>query len=117
MTRKLLRLYQQVPDFLQTEPTMTTEPAGWRQNSPPSLVSEIDYIIKSFAELPAERSGGKGQGTRIGVASTDGEVDYLYDDQHILVLDSHLERVLGILGYPADIELRPDPDGPVSPVI
>jgi subtilisin family serine protease len=117
MTRKLLRLYQQVPDFLQTEPTMTREPAGWRQNSPPSLVSEIDYIIKSFAELPAERSGGKGQGTRIGVASTDGEVDYLYDDQHILVLDSHLGRVLGILGYPADIELRPDPDGPVSPVI
>ena len=97
---------------------MTNEPADWRQGSPPSLVSEIDYIINSFAELPEEQStGGKGQGIRIGVATTDGEVDYLYDERHILVLDHQIGPVLAIVGHTADVDLRPDPDGPISPVI
>ena len=100
---------------------MTNQPADWRQDLPPGIVSEIEYIVDAFAELPDDPAqGGKGQqgrGIHIGVARTASEVDYLYDERHILVLDQYLERVLGILGTPAQGELRRDESGPIVPVI
>jgi hypothetical protein len=108
---------------------MTNQPADWREGLPPYVVSEIEYIIDAFAKLPDEladgedgpgaggKEGQQGRPIRIGVARTDSEIDYLYAEGYILVLDQHLARVLQIVGHPAEEQLRQDPDGPITPVI
>ena len=104
---------------------MTQQPADWRNGLPPSIVDEVQYIIDAFAELrqrasdSGEVAGDKGQegGITIGIARTGAEIDYLYAEGQILVLDQYLERVLQILGHRPEQELRQDEPKPITPVI
>jgi subtilisin family serine protease len=104
---------------------MTQQPADWRNGLAPSVIDEVQYIIDAFAELRQrasdddEAQGDKGQegGVRIGVARTEAEIDYLYAEGQILVLDQYLGRVLQILGHRPEQELRQDEPRPITPVI
>jgi hypothetical protein len=89
---------------------MPDQPADWRHGLAPSVVDEVDHIIRAFAN-PSERTDRTDRGDEdgpisIGVARKGNEIDYLYAEGQILVQDQYLARVLELLRYPTEQELR-----------
>jgi len=98
---------------------MTEQPADWRAGLQPSVVDEVQHIKSAFARReapPGSDEGGADGPISIGVARKDDQIDYLYAEGQILVLDQYLPRVLDILGLPTEDVLRRDDRLPIRPV-
>src|SRR5258708_5834171 len=77
---------------------MTEETENWRDGLGPKVVDEIDCIIKAFR-------GSSDRRPEVKPARSDGGVDHLYAEGQILVRADHMDRVLEILGQPAERDL------------
>ena len=100
---------------------MTQQPTDWRDGLSPSVVDEVDHIIRACAAGPDVEPGGD-EGAEdgpvsIGVARRGNQLDYLYAEGQILVQDQYLARVLEILDLPDEQTLRRDERRLISPVI
>jgi len=98
---------------------MTEQPDDWRDGLPPSIVDEVQHIRSAFArrEAPPDSDDPGADGpSSIGVARRGDQIDYLYAEGQILVLDQYLGRVLDILGLPPEEDLRRADRLPIKPV-
>ncbi len=77
---------------------MPEETENWRDGLGPKVVDEVDCIVKAFRGSSDHRLGVK-------VASNGAGVDHLYAEGQILVRAGYLDRVLEILGQPAERDL------------
>jgi len=77
---------------------VTEETENWRDGLGPKVVDEIDCIVKAFRGSSDRRPGVK-------AARNENGVDHLYAEGQILVRADHLDRVLEILGQPAERDL------------
>ena len=74
----------------------------WRPGLKPEIADEIELIISAFREAPENPKD-------ISVVPTEGGgVHYMYAEGEILVTDEHLGRVLEILGYKNEHDLKRD---------
>jgi len=82
---------------------MPEEPDDWKKDLPEKTVQEVDYIIEEFGKVPEgkvpEDKGEPAEGgpIKIEVATSNGRVDHLHAERHILVREEYLGRVLEIL--------------------
>jgi subtilisin family serine protease len=82
---------------------VTEESEDWRDGLEPRVVDEVDCVIRAFR-------GSSDRRPEIKAARNDGGVDHLYAEGQILVRADYLDRVLEILGQPAERELIAAPD-------
>jgi len=83
---------------------MTGETEDWRVGLDQKVVDEIDYVVRAFR-------GSSDRRPEVKAARTDGGVDHLYVEGQILVRAEYLDRVLEILGQPAERDLvRDEPE-------
>jgi hypothetical protein len=100
---------------------MPDQPTDWRDGLSPSVVDEVDHIIRAFANPPTRTDGAhridEGGAISVGVARNGDQIDYLYAEGQILVQHQYLGRVLEVLDLPPEHELRNDERQPIRPVI
>jgi len=77
---------------------VTEETANWREGLGQKVIDEIDCVVKAFR-------GSSDRRPEIKAARNDDGVDHLYAEGQILVRPEYLERVLEILGQPAERDL------------
>jgi subtilisin family serine protease len=77
---------------------MTEETESWREGLEQRLIDEVDCIVKAFRGSSDRRPEVKAARNRSGV-------DHLYVEGQILVRPEYLDRVLEILGQPAERDL------------
>lgn len=82
---------------------MTEETENWREGIGQRVLDEIDCVVKAFR-------GSSDRRPEIKAARNDGGVDHLYVEGQILVRPEYLDRVLEILGQPAERDLVNAPD-------
>ena len=82
---------------------MTEETENWREGLGQKVLDEIDCVVKAFR-------GSSDRRPEIKAARNDGGVDHLYVEGQILVRPEYLDRVLEILGQPAERDLVNAPD-------
>jgi hypothetical protein len=83
---------------------MTEESENWRDGLRQKDVDEIDHVVKAFR-------GSSDRRPEVKAARNDDGVDHLYVEGQILVRADHLDRVLEILGQPAERDLiRDEPE-------
>jgi subtilisin family serine protease len=83
----------------------------WRLGLKPEIADEIELIISAFRDAPENPK-------EISVVPTEGGgVHYMYAEGEILVTDEHLGRVLEILGYKNEHDLKRDEPGRIRRVI
>ncbi|HTZ93551.1 MAG TPA: S8/S53 family peptidase [Streptosporangiaceae bacterium] len=80
---------------------MTEETENWRDGLSQKVVDEIDYVVRAFR-------GSADRRPEVKAARNDVGVDHLYVEGQILVRAEYLERVLEILGQPAERDLLRD---------
>jgi subtilisin family serine protease len=80
---------------------MSEETENWRDGLSQKVVDEIDHVVKAFR-------GSADRRPEIKAARNDDGVDHLYIEGQILVRAEHLDRVLEILGQPAERDLLRD---------
>lgn len=71
---------------------------NWRDGLSQKVVDEVDCIVKAFR-------GSSDRRPEVKAARNDVGVDHLYAEGQILVRPDHLDRVLEILGQPAERDL------------
>ena len=81
---------------------MPEDTENWRDGLRAQVVDEIDGIIRAFR-------GSSDRRPDVKAARNDHGVDHLYAEGQILVRADYLERVLDILGQPAERDLLADP--------
>jgi Subtilase family len=89
---------------------MTEETENWRDGLNQRVVDEIDHVVKAFR-------GSADRRPEVKAARNDAGVDHLYVEGQILVRAQHLDRVLEILGLPAERDLVRDEPGRLRRVI
>jgi subtilase family protein len=77
---------------------VTEATENWRDGLGQKLIDEIDCVVKAFR-------GSSDRRPEVKAARNDGGVDHLYVEGQILVRPEYLERVLEILGQPAERDL------------
>ena len=83
---------------------MTEEAENWRDGLSQKVVDEIDHVVKAFR-------GSSDRRPEVKAAPNDDGLDHLYVEGQILVRADYLDRVLEILGQPAERDLaRDEPD-------
>jgi hypothetical protein len=83
---------------------MTEETENWRDGLSQRVVDEIDHIVKAFR-------GSSDRRPEVKAARNDDGLDHLYVEGQILVRAEYLDRVLEILGQPAERDLvRDEPE-------
>ena len=83
---------------------MTEETESWRDGLSQKVLDEIDYVVRAFR-------GSADRRPEVKAARNDGGVDHLYVEGQILVRAEYLDRVLEILGQPAERDLvRDEPE-------
>jgi subtilisin family serine protease len=83
---------------------MTEETENWRDGLTQKVVDEIDHVVKAFR-------GSSDRRPEVKAARNDNGVDHLYVEGQILVRAEYLDRVLEILGQPAERDLvRDEPE-------
>jgi len=83
---------------------MTEETENWRDGLSQKVIDEIDHVVKAFR-------GSSDRRPEVKAARNDDGGDHLYVEGQILVRAEHLERVLEILGQPAERDLvRDEPE-------
>lgn len=75
---------------------MPEEPDGWKDGLRPQVVDEVEGILRTFRDSAAGHP-------EIKAARNDNGVDHLYAEGQILVRADHVDRVLAVLGEPADL--------------
>ena len=80
---------------------MTEETENWREGLSQKVVDEIDHVVKAF------RGSSDGR-PEVKAARNDDGVDHLYVEGQILVRAEYLDRVLEVLGQPAERDLVHD---------
>jgi len=81
---------------------MAEETENWRDGLRQRVVDEIDHVAKAFR-------GSSDRRPEVKAARNDDGVDHLYVEGQILVRADHLDRVLEILGQPAERDLTSEP--------
>jgi subtilisin family serine protease len=89
---------------------MPEDTENWRDGLRPQVVDEIDGIIRAFR-------GSSDRRPDVKAARNDHGVDHLYAEGQILVRADYLERVLDILGQPAERDLLADPAGRIRRLV
>ena len=82
---------------------MTAETENWREDLDQKVIDEIDCVVKAFR-------GSSDRRPEIKAARNDGGADHLYVEGQILVRPEYLDRVLEVLGQPAERDLVNVPD-------
>jgi hypothetical protein len=83
---------------------MTEETENWRDGLSQPVIDEIDYVVRGFR-------GSSDRRPEVKAARNDHGVDHVYVEGQILVRAEHLDRVLEILGQPAERDLiRDEPE-------
>jgi hypothetical protein len=77
---------------------VTEETENWRDGLEQRVIDEVDCVVKAFR-------GSSDRRPEIKAARNDRGVDHLYVEGQILVRPEYLERVLEILGQPAERDL------------
>ncbi len=77
---------------------MTEETENWRSGLDQKVIDEIDCVVKAFR-------GSSDRRPEVKAAPKDGGVDHLYVEGQILVRGKYLDRVLEVLGQPAERDL------------
>jgi subtilisin family serine protease len=77
---------------------VTEESEDWRDDLDPRVVDEVDCVIRAFR-------GSSDRRPEVKAARNNGGVDHLYAEGQILVRADYLDRVLEILGQPAERDL------------
>ena len=77
---------------------MTEETESWREGLDQRVVDEVDCIVKAFR-------GSSDRRPEVKAARNSSGVDHLYVEGQILVRPEYLDRVLEILGQPAERDL------------
>ena len=80
---------------------MTEESENWRDGLGQKVLNEIDCVVKAFR-------GSSDSRPEIKAARNDRGVDHVYAEGQILVRAEYLDRVLEILGQPAERDLARD---------
>jgi hypothetical protein len=89
---------------------MTEETENWRDGLSQRCVDEIDHVVKAFR-------GSSDRRPEVKAARNDYGVDHLYVEGQILVRAEYLDRVLEILGQPAERDLVRDEPGRLRRVV
>jgi subtilisin family serine protease len=77
---------------------MTEETESWREGLEQRVVDEVDCVVKAFR-------GSSDRRPEVKAARNSGGVDHLYVEGQILVRPEYLDRVLEVLGQPAERDL------------
>jgi subtilisin family serine protease len=77
---------------------VTEETESWREGLEQRVVDEVDCIVKAFR-------GSSDRRPEVKAARNSGGLDHLYVEGQILVRPEYLDRVLEILGQPAERDL------------
>jgi subtilisin family serine protease len=77
---------------------MSEETESWREGLDQRVVDEVDCIVKAFR-------GSSDRRPEVKAARNSSGVDHLYVEGQILVRPQYLDRVLEILGQPAERDL------------
>jgi subtilisin family serine protease len=80
---------------------MTEETENWRDGLSQKVVEEIDHVVRAFR-------GSSDRRPEVKAARNDAGIDHLYIEGQILVRAEYLDRVLEILGQPAERDLLRD---------
>ena len=83
---------------------MTEEAEDWRDGLEQKAIDEVDYVVRAFRGASERRP-------EVKAARGDDGVDHIYVEGQILVRAEYLDRVLEILGQPAERDLvRDEPE-------
>ncbi len=89
---------------------MSEQTENWRDGLDQKVIDEVDYVVRAFR-------GSSDRRPEVKAARNDTGVDHLYVEGQILVRAEHLDRVLEILGLPAERDLARDEPGRLRRVI